>query len=90
MPGKDPALLAKTLHVTKRVRKFTPPNSRSIQYFLNNRSQERWKNRQIHEITGKDGSPLTITHEARLNAMMDEVREIESAEAKEAEKTAEV
>jgi len=84
LQGKTPLIVSPTLHVTKKVRKFIPPNQKSIEYFLDNRAHLRWKSRQIHEITGKDGNPLTVTHEARLNAIMDEVREIESQEAKEA------
>jgi hypothetical protein len=44
--------------VTKKVRKFIPPNDRAIRFWLKNRDPENWRDTQAVELTGKNGGPL--------------------------------
>ena len=37
-----------------------PPSDKAIEMWLTNRQKEHWKNRQDHEVSGKDGAPLGI------------------------------
>ena len=46
------------LLVTKKVRKFIPPNDRALRFFLKNRDPARWRDTQAVEVTGKDGGPI--------------------------------
>lgn len=46
------------LVITKKVRKFIPPNERSIRFFLKNRDPARWRDTQAVEVTGRDGKPI--------------------------------
>ncbi len=46
------------LLVTKKVRKFIPPNDRALRFFLKNRDPARWRDTQAVEVSGKDGGPI--------------------------------
>jgi hypothetical protein len=46
------------LVVTKKVRKFIPPNDRAIRFWLKNRQPNRWRDTQAVEVTGKEGGPV--------------------------------
>lgn len=46
------------LLVTKKVRKFIPPNDRALRFFLKNRDPARWRDTQAVEVTGNDGGPI--------------------------------
>lgn len=35
-----------------------PPDTKACEIWLNNRDPLRWKNKQEHEISGKDGAPI--------------------------------
>jgi len=63
---KEPTVLDdKKLVVTKKVRKYIPPNPTSLIFFLKNRDPERWRDKQVHEHEiGKD----TLAHAEKLAA----------------------
>lgn len=42
----------------KVVKKFFQPNPSSVEYVLNNKASNEFKNRQTNEVTGKDGKDL--------------------------------
>ena len=42
----------------KVVKKFFQPNPSSVEYVLNNKASNEFKNKQTNEVTGKDGAPL--------------------------------
>lgn len=50
----------KRLVVTKEVDKaqHVPADTQAAMFFLKNRDPEQWRDRQEHEITGKDGGPI--------------------------------
>ena len=51
--------------VSRRVTKHIPGDVRAQQFFLINRSPEKWKQRQ--EVTGADGRPIEMTHTVSEN-----------------------
>jgi hypothetical protein len=51
-------IIGDKLLVTKKVRKFIPPNDRALRFFLKNRDPARWRDTQAVEVTGNDGGPI--------------------------------
>ena len=48
------------LTVTRKVRKYFPPDVAAIKHWQVNREPKRWKDRSSHEIGGPDGGPVDI------------------------------
>ena len=45
--------------------KHYPPDSTAMIFWLSNRQRALWRNKQDHELTGKDGGPIEITEMTR-------------------------
>ena len=46
--------------ITKRVKKFCPPDPTSMIFWLKNRKPDEWRDKRETEVTGAGGSPLNI------------------------------
>jgi hypothetical protein len=51
---------------TEVTTKYVPPNPTACIFWLNKRDPENWPGKQEHEVTGKDGLPIKVTHEYTL------------------------
>lgn len=51
--------------VQSEITKYYPPDTTAAIFWLKNRQPDKWRDRQIHELTGKDGQP--IKHEVEIN-----------------------
>lgn len=44
--------------VQTSVKKYYPPDTTAAIFWLKNRSKDRWRDKQDHELTGKDGAAI--------------------------------
>jgi hypothetical protein len=47
--------------VVVQVHRVVPPDTAAGVHWLTNRQPTRWRNKQQHEVIGKDGAPLKFT-----------------------------
>ena len=47
--------------VVVQVHRVVPPDTAAGVHWLTNRQPDRWRNKQQHEVSGKDGAPLRFT-----------------------------
>lgn len=45
----------------REIRKYAKPQTSAQKTWLRNRQPDRWREKQEHEITGKDGGPVVFT-----------------------------
>lgn len=57
----DPESGESRMVTTKKVRKYYPPDVAAIKWWQSNRDAEHWREKQEHQITGKDGGPIQYT-----------------------------
>lgn len=57
-----------------KTRKIYPPDSVAAIFWLKNRQPDRWRDKQIQEITGKDGTALQIIVQSKQAA--DEINKL--------------
>ncbi len=50
-------------------REHVPPDVTACIFWLKNRDRENWRDRQEHEVSGKDGGPIEITDTDRAKAL---------------------
>ena len=48
------------LKITRKVRKYFPPDVAAIKHWQVNRDPSKWRDRTSHEIGGKDGGPIEV------------------------------
>lgn len=58
--GKKDKRVENKLVVTKTVRKMVIPDVPAIKHWQTNRDPDRWQDRRVHELGGKDGAPIPI------------------------------
>ncbi|PZN00715.1 MAG: transposase [Bacillota bacterium] len=46
------------------VRKYQPPNTTALIFWLKNRKPDVWRDKQQHEHTGEDGGPIKVEYVA--------------------------
>lgn len=54
------------------VRKYQPPNPTLNIFWLKNRIPDKWRDKQSHELTGKDGQPIQVETKHDLTKLSDE------------------
>lgn len=47
--------------VRAKTREHVPPDTTAAIFWLKNRRREDWRDRHDHELTGKDGGPISLT-----------------------------
>lgn len=67
---------------TVLVKKQTPPDPTSSIFWLKNRQPDKWRDKQIQELTGKDGGPIDIVESPRESI----ARKLSSLSKREAKK----
>lgn len=62
--------------------KHYPPDTTACIFWLKNRQKESWRDKQDHELTGKDGGPVEVEH--KLSApILEKLSEIYKQETSE-------
>ncbi len=64
--------------VKTEIEKHYPPDTTAAIFWLKNRQRDKWRDKQDHEITGKDGGPieaLALTKDEYKNARQEMLNE---------------
>jgi len=61
------------LLITKKVRKYFPPDVAAIKHWQVNRDPEKWRDRTSHEIGGKDGGPIEVQSSAEDKKLLQKI-----------------